>query len=85
MIDQDWRRRFSVLSERLEGQAPASECRLALHAFKEIKNPTPKEDFQYNRDNYSPNNSGFNADELIEKSVDKALDLGIWAAILFKK
>jgi hypothetical protein len=87
MIDKDWRRRFMVLSERLEtAPFPASECSFALEKFKEIKNPVPMVQSEHASEiRYEVPVNGPDLNDLATQAIEKGLDLGIMAEILLKK
>lgn len=80
MIDKDWRRRLSVLSDRLGGDTPSLECQFALDKFRELQNPVPQENIPVFQDN-----TGINYDELVDKLVEKGIDTAILGAAIFNK
>jgi hypothetical protein len=86
MINKDWRRRFKVLSERLETSlTPSLECEFALQKFKDVDAPVKESKVQLESRSYREQAPEVDVNAAMTKAVDKALDLGIMADILLNK
>lgn len=80
MIDQDWRRRFKTLADRLASTSvPYHEAEFALETFKTL-----------NVIEESDPHISWNLDYTIKENpqmdmFDQAIETGIWADILLNK